>query len=169
MWVGVSGASVVSVLCSPAALQEAREDGGVQLLSVRGRQVGLTGALSRMYCLEECYPEAIPPLPGSSPQARDRSNHCAFPSLGTQSTPLLPRSPICIIDGHFRSVRLLRGHTGELGGAVHSLLLALYHTQSRCSIMNECICCRINTHSPVFAGAHTQLFLKATTKHESFK
>lgn len=166
---GVSGASVVSALCSSAALQEAQEDGGVQLLSVKGRQVGLTGALSRMYCLEERYPAAIPPLPGSSPQDRDRSNHCAFPSLGTQSTPLLARSPTCIIDGHFQNVCLLRGQTGELGGAVHSLLLAPYHTQSRCSIMNECICYRINTHSPMFVGAHTQLFLKAITKQESFK
>jgi hypothetical protein len=53
MWVGVGGARVVSALCSPAALQEAWEDGGVQLLSVRGRQVGLTGDLSRMHCLGE--------------------------------------------------------------------------------------------------------------------
>lgn len=93
-----------------------------------------------------------------SPQARDRRNHCVFPSLGMLSTPLLAGSPACIIDGHFRSVCLLPRHTRELRGAVHSLVLALYHTQSRCSIMNECICSRINTHSPVFAGAHTQSF-----------
>lgn len=38
--------------------------------------------------------------------------------------------------------------------------LAPYHTQNRCSIMNECICCRINTYSSMFAGTHSHLFLK---------
>lgn len=51
---GVGGARVFSVLCSPAAIQEAWEDANVWLLlSVRGRQVGLTGGLSRMHCAGE--------------------------------------------------------------------------------------------------------------------
>lgn len=57
----MGGAAGLELSQRRAALQPSRswEDGDVQLFSVRERQVGLTGGLSRMHCLGEREPAAI--------------------------------------------------------------------------------------------------------------
>lgn len=92
-------------------------------------------------------------------------NSCVFP-LSRHSAPVSISS---LTHVHYRravfeACALFPSIPGSLGELLSASVLALYHTQSRCSIMNECICCRINTQAFVFAGTRIHLFLKPQSK-----